>query len=111
MALIHCPECRREISNSSKACIQCGFILAGSKKRINWMHIFGICIYAAGSFMSYLLGTVYEVITGINYAIIGDRIVEEISYDFNRTLFITGLVVTIILGTLFLALGQINKKL
>ena len=33
MALINCPECGREISDTVKQCPNCGFILKVKKKR------------------------------------------------------------------------------
>ena len=34
MALITCPECKREISDTAKACQSCGFELNASKKQL-----------------------------------------------------------------------------
>ena len=34
MALIHCPECNKEVSNTAKMCPHCGYDIAGYIQQI-----------------------------------------------------------------------------
>ncbi len=56
MALVRCPECQREVSDSGKVCVHCGYILpkAKAKKESNTLKIVFIILQSIVVVMSYL---------------------------------------------------------
>ncbi|RYF51065.1 MAG: zinc ribbon domain-containing protein [Cytophagaceae bacterium] len=60
MALVLCPECKKEVSDTAKACPHCGFNLAGqnvvpSGSRMVTLVIWAVVIFVAVNFLGILL--------------------------------------------------------
>ncbi|MCH5266617.1 MAG: zinc-ribbon domain-containing protein [Lachnospiraceae bacterium] len=90
MALIHCPECSREISDTVKKCPHCGYKLKKVKQPKErkpipkWMFIAGIvCIglVVAARILIYSMQLSYEELTQVNS--LNAKIGEQIAYDLN----------------------------
>lgn len=108
MALINCPECNKEISNTSSSCIGCGYKMVKKKSKMNWIQVTGICIFIFGSCLSGVLGSVFKVIIDRYYSSFTSGLPI---YGYNWVLFIIGVISSSLIGLTFFAVGYIyNKK-
>ena len=109
MALINCPECNKEISNTSNSCIGCGYKMVTKKNKMNWIQIAGICIFVFGSGLSYVLGSVFKVI--VDYYLRGVDLSRGAPiYGYNWALFTIGVILSFLIGLTFFVIGYIQNK-
>ena len=87
MALIHCPECGKEISNMTQACPNCGkpiqkdtYVLGyySSANAFQWKDFFVILLtYFLYGAVSYCMASVIDYIHGIYQAVTSLELIER----------------------------------
>lgn len=81
MALINCPECGKEISDTAKKCIHCGYALTKSTKKKKKLIIGGILIVAIAIIITLVLTLVWNNNKVTEVKLTGDNLEEYFIID------------------------------